>query len=160
MEKTIRCITLTGDYRDVPINQLEYRPTVYAFIVHEGKLLLFRSSLSKTWMLPGGKIELGETAIEALSRESIEEVGSDVERQEFFYADDQFYFHNEKQKGYQVYELYYRAQPILIDGKVMPKPGAETTELEWIPLSQVRPEEFHVTGMEAVRKFLQLYGHE
>lgn len=159
MKKSIRCITLTGEYRDVPVDQLEYRPTVYGFVVHEGKLLLFRSATSKTWMLPGGKIELGETALEALSRESLEEVGLNLEEQEFFYADDQFYFHNEKQRGYQCFEMYYRARPVLVDGKIQPVPGAEITDVEWIPLDQVRPEDFHITGVEAVKKFLQQYHH-
>lgn len=159
MAKLIHYVDLRGAYHDIPADQLEYRPSVYGFVVHHGRLLLFRSAVSGTWMLPGGKIELGETAIEALDRESREEVGLGIEQPEFFYADDQFYYNETKGQAYQVYSMYYRARPVLRDGQLVPADGAETAELQWVPLADVHPQDFHVSGMDAAKKFLDVARH-
>jgi 8-oxo-dGTP diphosphatase len=158
-KRQIHCVDLRGRDHVVNTEDLSYRPAAYGFIVHDGCLLLYHSDKSGTWMLPGGGIELGETAIEALNREIQEEVGLRVQRPEFFFADDVFYYNEKIQQAWQVYSLYYRADPVLTDGQIVPQAGAETTALEWIPLDHVRPEDFHVTGMEAVRKFLQFSKH-
>lgn len=158
-KRQIHCVDLRGRDRVVNVEDLSYRPSVYGFVIHDGRLLVFRSEESGTWMLPGGKIELGETAVEALNREAQEEVGLSVERPEFLYADDFFYYNETKQQAFQIFEMYYLAAPVLTDGKIVPRAGAETTALEWIPLDQVRPEDFHVSGMEAVRKCLQFVRH-
>lgn len=55
---------------------------VGALIFHQGKLLLVqrgKEPLRGWWSLPGGAIELGETALDALRREIEEETGLIVE---------------------------------------------------------------------------------
>lgn len=50
----------------------------YAVIIarHEGKLLWCRHRDRDTWEVPGGHIEVGETALEAAARELQEETGA------------------------------------------------------------------------------------
>ncbi len=52
---------------------------VAAIIVHDGRVLACRRNASKDaggqWEFPGGKIELGELAVDALGREILEELG-------------------------------------------------------------------------------------
>lgn len=47
-------------------------------VVQDNKLLLTYSNNKKAWYLPGGKIDQGETAREALIREIREELNIDV----------------------------------------------------------------------------------
>lgn len=47
--------------------------------VEAGRLLVVRSRNKKAFYLPGGKIEPGETTVDALRREVREELGTEVE---------------------------------------------------------------------------------
>jgi 8-oxo-dGTP diphosphatase len=44
-------------------------------IVRDGRLLVFRKTNGRTWILPGGKPENGETDVQALEREVMDECG-------------------------------------------------------------------------------------
>ena len=68
-------------------------PTAGALIFNrEGKLLLVKSpKWFGKFVIPGGHIELGETAKDALKREINEEVGLDIEDIEFIQYQDAIY---------------------------------------------------------------------
>ena len=75
-EKKVTCTDRHGNTYSVPANELVFRPSVYAVIIKDNRIFL-----SKQWDgydFPGGGIELGETAEEALIREVNEETGMDV----------------------------------------------------------------------------------
>ncbi len=64
------------EYPEAPI------PAVGAVIVHQGKVLLIKRAKDPSrgyWSIPGGVIELGEKAREAVKREVKEECGIEVE---------------------------------------------------------------------------------
>ncbi len=46
-------------------------------VFHEGKLLLIRRADNRLWAVPGGSVEVGETAAQAAQRELKEEAGLD-----------------------------------------------------------------------------------
>lgn len=53
-----------------------------AVVVHGGRILLIRRAVAEgslLWVLPGGKVEPGETVEDAAVREAAEEVGVSVE---------------------------------------------------------------------------------
>jgi ADP-ribose pyrophosphatase YjhB (NUDIX family) len=51
------------------------RAGAYAVLVHEGRILLTRLASSKTWTLPGGGVDHGESPLDAVRREVHEETG-------------------------------------------------------------------------------------
>ena len=52
------------------------RPTAFAAVLDDdGRLLLVRRADTRNWELPGGKIELGESSVDAVVREVREESG-------------------------------------------------------------------------------------
>ncbi len=60
--------------------QYRPRPGAYGVILHRGKVLLTREELNETEIqLPGGGIDAGETAVQALYRECLEETGWKVQ---------------------------------------------------------------------------------
>lgn len=61
-------------------------PTAGLIVVREDKLLLAYSKNKKAWYLPGGKIDEGESALETIQREVLEELNVilDTERLEYY----------------------------------------------------------------------------
>ncbi|MEK7108480.1 MAG: NUDIX domain-containing protein [Patescibacteria group bacterium] len=68
---------------------LEFRPSVYALAVRDGKVLLM-CEMDK-WCLPGGGVEKGETLREALVRETREETGMVVEPGSLLFVRESFF---------------------------------------------------------------------
>jgi 8-oxo-dGTP pyrophosphatase MutT (NUDIX family) len=51
------------------------RAGAYAVLVHDGRILLTRLAYTRTWTLPGGGIDHGESPLDAVCREVHEETG-------------------------------------------------------------------------------------
>lgn len=90
--------------------------SVVAVIVDdEGRVLLTRRSIPPfqgDWVMPGGKIDLGEPIIEAVKREVWEEVGLEVETGELV---DIFEHVTPGADNYHFIILYYRCTPLYCD---------------------------------------------
>lgn len=156
MTKTIRCITLAGDTIEIPVNQIQERPAAYGFIVHDSKLLLYRASGSGTLSLPGGKIENGETAMEALAREVREEFGMVIVEPRPLFKQDAYYFDERKQQGYHATAEYFRCRVECDNQGPVIKGQPEVDQPIWQPLQHIDPLAFHVSGRESIQKFLAL----
>jgi 8-oxo-dGTP pyrophosphatase MutT (NUDIX family) len=64
------------DTKDYNVNGRAFiRPSVRAIIVRDGKIGMVYSQKYNYYKFPGGGIELGESQIDALKRETLEEVG-------------------------------------------------------------------------------------
>lgn len=66
------------------------RVRVTGVVVEDGRILLLNqdTGTGRSWSLPGGKLEAGETLAEALVREMKEETGLDVEPGRLLYVCD------------------------------------------------------------------------
>ena len=69
------CQTLQGQKRLVALEQLCFRPSVYALIPHHGAITLITIRSTGTYGLPGGVVEPHETLEQALVREVREGTG-------------------------------------------------------------------------------------
>lgn len=104
------------------------KSTVGAVILQENKILLTKRSQnlnleSGKWCLPGGHIDIGETAIEAIKREVKEETNLEVIKVSFFNYYDEFL---PQLKAHSV-TLLFECQTI---GE--PKISNEVSEIKWL----------------------------
>jgi len=63
---------------------------VYGIILNNNKKIVLVAGKSKKWILPGGGVEKGETLIDTLKREAIEEAAIEIEEsfiRPFFYQE-------------------------------------------------------------------------
>ena len=98
------------------------RETVNVAIISNARILLVRKKQS--WLLPGGKPELGESDIECLCREAYEEL-SGTQLENIRHYDD---FIGNTHRGEKFKTKVYLAD---IKGE-LGKPSAEITEHRWV----------------------------
>ena len=89
MAKTVTCYDVDGNAHDVSPDKLRWRPSAYAVVIKDGRLLTAKHFGRNN--LPGGGIELGETPEEAVIRETKEETGIGVANPRFLTAAAQFF---------------------------------------------------------------------
>ncbi len=70
-----------------------FRVGAYGVLIEEGKVLVThtRTRSGLIWNLPGGALEVGEGALDALKREFIEETGLQVEASGLAHASERFH---------------------------------------------------------------------
>ncbi len=87
--------------------------SVVAVIINDaGEILLTRRNIPPflgEWVMPGGKIDLGEQIVRAIKREVLEEVGLEVEVQNLL---DVFEHVTPGEDHYHFVILYYRCYPL------------------------------------------------
>lgn len=95
----------------------------------DDRVLLTRRSIEPfkgLWVMPGGKIDLGEPILDALKREVREEVGIEVEVQGLI---DVFEHLTPGEDNCHFVILYYRCRPLFCD---ITHNEAEVAEVAWV----------------------------
>jgi 8-oxo-dGTP diphosphatase len=114
--------------------QRHIKTSVVACIVdHDERVLLTRRCIDPfcgQWVMPGGKIDHGESILEALHREVKEEVGIKVRAEELI---DVFEHVGSEDKAHYII-LYYHTTPLTFD---LEPNGQECTEAVWVPKEQL-----------------------
>lgn len=87
--KTVICVDVHGKQYEVPASSLSWRPSAYAIVIKDGKLLV--SPQFNGYDLPGGGVDFGETPEDASVRETKEETGIDVENPQLAAVATSFY---------------------------------------------------------------------
>ena len=115
--------------------------SVVAVIVDdEGRVLLTRRSIppfQDLWVMPGGKIDLGEPILEALKREVYEEVGLEIEVDGLI---DVFEHLTPGDDNCHFVILYYRCRPLHLD---VIHNEDEVAEAVWVSGSELSDYEIH-----------------
>ncbi len=109
--------------------------SVVAVIVDsDGRVLLTRRSIPPfldLWVMPGGKIDLGEPIVEALKREVHEEVGLEIEIEGLI---DVFEHLTPGAENCHFVILYYRCRPLSCD---IVHNEQEVAEASWVSCNEL-----------------------
>jgi 8-oxo-dGTP diphosphatase len=119
---------------------------VAVIIDSEEQVLLTQRSVPPfqgEWVMPGGKIDLGEPIVEALKREVWEEVGLEVEVNDLI---DIFEHVAPGENNYHFIIIYYRCTPLYCD---VNHNRDEVMEARW-----VKPEELEQYKIPAGARFI------
>ena len=124
-----------------------------AFIINSrGELLVVRRAKEPakgTLDLPGGFVDIGETAEEGIVREIREETGLEVTECKYLFSRPNIYPY----AGIDVHTL-----DMLFECKVNNEAEAraddDAAELMWIPIEKINPEEF---GLASIRKAVEIF---
>ena len=127
------------DFRDVKGKKVKlpkgreynWRPAVYGVLIEDNKLLFIKPNWDDKYCLPGGSINLGETTIESLEREFMEETGYKilVKNPDQPYVDNFLFGSDKVDKYFQRISLYYEVERV--SKKQSNNLDEETTELHW-----------------------------
>jgi len=134
-----------SDYRLYPKLPV---PAVGAIIFHGDNILLIQRGRMPNigkWTLPGGVVELGESPLEALNREVLEECGIAIEVEEVVDVINRVIRDEAGRVQYHYVIIDYTAS--YKEGTL--KPDSDITDARWVPLEEV--EQYDLTeGLVAV----------
>jgi ADP-ribose pyrophosphatase YjhB (NUDIX family) len=117
-------------------------PAVTAVVTDtDDQVLLIHRTDNDRWALPGGGIELGESAGEALIREVREETGIDVEVTGIvgIYSDPRHVIAYDDGEVRQQFSLCFTAQPT---GGTLTN-SSESREVRWVPVADIEALDMH-----------------
>ena len=152
-KNVVSCTSVSGEIVSVPVNELTFRPAAYALIVRDNKMLLISTKTTGKWFFPGGKVELGESLEETLSREVHEETGVTIANIRFLYFKEGLFYYNQ---GYQSFSFAHTAEFVSED-LVANNPDAEdeAEHFEWVDIASLSPEVMQSFAWEIIEKFLK-----
>ena len=115
-----------------PGTQPEIRVAAVVIRNPQGAVLCVRKKSSPRFQLPGGKLEAGESPLDAALRETLEEVGVDLDRHQLGFL-GRFSAQASNEPGHTVTSTVFAAPAGVLDRMgVHPQPAAEIAEVDWI----------------------------
>lgn len=118
------------------------RPAVSAFVLDDaGRLLMIRRTDNDRYAIPGGQQEVGETLVQAVSREVREETGIDVDVVGLvgLYSNPDHVIAYDDGEVRQEFSICFRAR--VIGGEL--RTSNESKEVHWVPREQLSSLDVH-----------------
>ncbi|MFE2640051.1 NUDIX hydrolase [Streptomyces scopuliridis] len=116
---------------------MSFRLAAYAVCIEDGRVLLAHH-VSRSWTLPGGRVEHGEDPF-AVIREVAEETGYDAVVERLLGVDSRVIPAAERTipggPEHQNVGIFYRVR--ITGGQLRPEPNGETVESVWTPIPDV-----------------------
>ncbi|SEO55562.1 NUDIX hydrolase [Trujillonella endophytica] len=112
-------------------------PSVFVVVRHEdGRLLLVRRCDSGAWELPGGRVDVGESAVETAVRETAEETGLRIVVTGFagIFSDPGHVVVSARGEARQQFAVLVRARAV---GGDLAADLVETSEAAWVPVEDL-----------------------
>jgi len=135
----ITCDTIQGDTIKVHKKDLIFRPSVYAVIIKNNKILMLTMRSNGKLYFPGGGVELGEKMETALKREVKEETGLNIKIEKLLHFKENFFYYNPTKEAFHVFGFFYLCKPLttklIKDNEVN---DDEATKPRWVDLSALK----------------------
>jgi ADP-ribose pyrophosphatase len=135
------------------IEKIRPRVRVAGILIEDDRILLIEHTKNnrKYWLVPGGGVDWGESAAEALIREFKEETGLDIEVEKFLFISETIA--PDKQKH--VINLYFKIKKAENSSNIM-KLGEEEmlTDLRFIPEDEIKNIKLYPNIKEKLIKLL------
>jgi len=113
--KLVKCTTFLGGTKWLPAEALHFRPSAYAVIIHEGKLLVVTRRRTGNFFLPGGGVEKGESITLTLQREVREETGINISVGNLLDFAEDFYYYDPDDVGFHALLFFFTCIPLSFD---------------------------------------------
>jgi 8-oxo-dGTP pyrophosphatase MutT (NUDIX family) len=143
----IECITVTGQIKSIPSEQLIFRPAAYALLITGREILLLCMKATGKYHLPGGGIEIGEHMADTLRREVLEETGIPIGVGPLVDVEELFFYYDPSGRAYHGLHFYYLCDPLsgslLSDDRVV---DGSTEKPRWVPFDSLTPADFQHGG--------------
>jgi len=129
------------------------RVRVAGILIEDGRILLIEHTKNdkKYWLVPGGGVDWGESASEALIREFKEETSLDIEVEKFLFISETIAPDRQKH----VINLYFKIKKVENSSNIM-KLGEEKilTDLRFIPEDEIKNIKLYPNIKEKLIKLL------
>lgn len=143
----VECITTDGRKKMVRRDELLLRPAAYGIIVDEAKVLLMKMHHTGKYHPPGGGIDVGEKAEDALRREIREETGIEVEIKRFARFEELFFYYDPSETAYHGLHFYFVCRPKtlqLLDDALVEDDAAGKPR--WVEIEGLQAQDFQAHG--------------
>ncbi len=134
----ITCRCWLGGEILVAKEKLSHRPSVYAIVRHEDKILMLTTVGNGRYCLPGGGIEPWETIPQALQRELTEEAGIQIAVGSLIHFQEDFFYYDPADEAIHGFLFYYDCTPLTFDLLVGHEVDDEAAENpQWVKVADL-----------------------
>ncbi|MBN1645890.1 NUDIX domain-containing protein [Candidatus Woesearchaeota archaeon] len=114
-----------------------WRPSAYAVVIENDKILLIHGKQHKMWTIPGGGMEITETMAEACEREVKEETGYNIRLQgDPVCIVDELYYAADEDRYYHTFGIVFKAN--ITGEKEEHEDSYETDKVAWVSLDKLK----------------------
>lgn len=150
--------TLYGQKILLPKEKATFRPSAYAIIVKDGKILLVTTKRTGKYFFPGGAADIEETIKQTLKRELMEEVGIYVTIKDLIHFEENFFYYNPTDEAWHSLLLFFHCST----DNDLPKNHKQIDEdeainPEWIAIKDLTPENFQDAGKGVFIKIQKMF---
>lgn len=146
-----------GNESELPSKKtFSWRPSAYALIEKDNKILMIKSKQHGKWELPGGEIGLNETLNDGLKREVFEETGYRITTSDKvpISIEDRFFYAKDIDEYFKSILMIFNAE---LENENQEKEKIdfenEISEVRWIETNNLKDYEINKISMGVLKKF-------